>query len=982
MVPVATRPPSFPGQTDSLFALSPRAGPVPNETVAAVSSERRAEPLCKSVDSLEVSSQSSGMNGEIIDPRTAEMHAHAEGSPSFDDLSQTASTVRNVLESPSAQAQSRSQLADAPQNAQPAHHNNAVTPEFPQGAAGGDAEKAPSLRSPGIFEQQQGPAEAASPASSSEDAPGSDYEDSEEPRQLSDPTMPAETPTQRLSPMLQQGAFLQDASEYMGTQQSEISKLSAKVPQAPDPTSVQLSPASEPVANEDQQASEPTSNTTEATRDQEGWSLRIAALLGEIGEQPATVNEPAQTPDVNTSADVTSTCVQPHLEEGIAVEQPTVPDPPNIRTLSAENEDSTSPKRQKLEEAVSDSESASLARRGTAPELMKKPLAKKATAMAKAPLKPKTEAKPRAAAQSKEEPKAKGKKATEQAEMAQEPVDNAMSLVPVSDPNTEPNPSTDCRSSLGPKNLATPAAQEQDVKPKKPRKASVRSRKQPVKDTAVPGNDIETPRILSQAPMGGQKATDSSSLPANRSSKASTELAMKGKAGAKPKSSAPSKAKTKARADFPEMIEFTELMPSPAEHSSPFKKLAANRAPAKKAKGPVAKLRPAQSDGAVSELELEPCQQHSSRATSPRIEMTSIPAYHGATHQDQHLSSERVDSTMTSMSDQQPTSTARSAPVASGYASSNIFTSMPPPMYPAQAYFPTRGVVAQQHNSGLCNLTDAASMLDSSETHWPESTDAAQRDAPSSVGYEDQYDTTSPTMAGNTSSSSVHFNEALSDTTCVSPSQSLNQLEFDPRAYSPGWRPPQFDLVDPDKLMTTLRNNTVWTFWDCYLPLGCRDQDMVLASNDGICFPCAAWNPCLFSTLLEQVIKNPNRGVSHILSRGKEENRKKMGYAPLPCVWVDENWHATNLLLSFLHPIPSMFLPDNATCNLVLELGMRYGVERAIGAATQRLAQLDDEQRLEGMGRDVSKGKARSSEAEIARDLAQRAAAGRRLDED
>ena len=144
---------------------------------------------------------------------------------------------------------------------------------------------------------------------------------------------------------------------------------------------------------------------------------------------------------------------------------------------------------------------------------------------------------------------------------------------------------------------------------------------------------------------------------------------------------------------------------------------------------------------------------------------------------------------------------------------------------------------------------------------------------------------------------------------------------------------------------------------------------MVLQSNDGVAFPCAAWNPCLFSKLLNRIISNPSRGIRQIMQRGAEGNHKMLGYSPLPCVVIDENWHATNLLLSFLHPIPNMFLPDVATCRVVLDVGMKYGVDRAINMATQRLNQLDEEDRVK-----KGKGKARSTEEEIAADLAERAA--------
>lgn len=125
------------------------------------------------------------------------------------------------------------------------------------------------------------------------------------------------------------------------------------------------------------------------------------------------------------------------------------------------------------------------------------------------------------------------------------------------------------------------------------------------------------------------------------------------------------------------------------------------------------------------------------------------------------------------------------------------------------------------------------------------------------------------------------------------------------------------------------------------------------------------------------MIKNPSRAVRIILQRGAEENRKQLGYTPLPCITLDENWHASNLLLSFLHPIPTMFLPDRATCRLVLDLGMRYGIDRAVTAATRRLGQLEQEDAAAKdppQAMDKGKGKARSTEEEIAASLAQAAA--------
>ena len=56
-----------------------------------------------------------------------------------------------------------------------------------------------------------------------------------------------------------------------------------------------------------------------------------------------------------------------------------------------------------------------------------------------------------------------------------------------------------------------------------------------------------------------------------------------------------------------------------------------------------------------------------------------------------------------------------------------------------------------------------------------------------------------------------------------------------------GWRGPFMDLIDPAVLLHQHRHQTAWHFWDCLAPLGCRDQDMVIFSRDGMAFPCAAW---------------------------------------------------------------------------------------------------------------------------------------------
>lgn len=253
------------------------------------------------------------------------------------------------------------------------------------------------------------------------------------------------------------------------------------------------------------------------------------------------------------------------------------------------------------------------------------------------------------------------------------------------------------------------------------------------------------------------------------------------------------------------------------------------------------------------------------------------------------------------------------------------------------------------------------------EAHWPSSEPSlAVTGSTSSTGYDAVNEATSPATVTNTAASVA--GDESSDTAMLSPAESFYKWDRDPRVFPAGWKFPHFDVIDPDVLMTTMRDSTVWTFWDCYLPLGCRDQDMVMLSNDNVAFPCAAWNPCLFSVMLKRVIKNPSRIVTQILQRGVEENRQKLGYKPLPAVWIDEDWRATNLLLSFLHPIPTMFLPDHATCRVVMDLGLRYGVERATSAATQRLHQLEQDDRAAN-----DKGKGRAREEDIVADLAQRA---------
>lgn len=81
--------------------------------------------------------------------------------------------------------------------------------------------------------------------------------------------------------------------------------------------------------------------------------------------------------------------------------------------------------------------------------------------------------------------------------------------------------------------------------------------------------------------------------------------------------------------------------------------------------------------------------------------------------------------------------------------------------------------------------------------------------------------------------------------------------------------------------------------------------------------------------------------VKAVLERTPEENRKLLGCAPVPCVRVDEDWQGTNFLLSFLHPIPALYLPNRVIAEKVLDLGIRYQVDRAVAAARHRLDELD-----------------------------------------
>lgn len=726
----------------------------------------------------------------------------------------------------------------------------------------------------------------------------------------------------------------------------------------------------------------------------EDGSLRVLAPVGET-EAPSAPTQGGEDTDTQVADGEDSESLAMHETESAPVGDQLIAPSTALNDLvrPAEEEAGASPKRQRLSdedaqasvqaghaevEAMSADESAEdqAATAETQPTQASKakPAAKKAAAKPKATTKPKPPPKPKAPPKPKE-PKAKAKKVPEQPPAAAPAAEEQQIVMsPAQQMSAVPDQGV--------------AADEEaaDTKPKKARKAPARPRKKAANVASLPEEDPATPPPPQQSaqvldpnlvdagvPISAEQTSAPGTAPAELAQKA------KGKAAAKPR--APKKAKTTAKLAAEPPLPVGSHTPTPidtptATEPAPKRKPAAKRTAAKKVKGPIAKLLPAQADDAVSELELEPTQQpitasatHANqndqreRAIVPNEEMAppSLQASYG------NPPSEQGDSSMT----EEQQSFYRPPPSLTGesgntgeYQSSNIFTSMPPPLYPAQAYYPTRAQLVQQQNRGLSSLSNAASMLDS-EMHWSESSVA--RPGSASSEYEGINEPTSPTTMTNTAGSVA--GDAASDTTSLSQDPSLSMIELDPRIYPPGWQLPYFDLIDPDQLMTTMRERTVWTFWDCYLPLGCRDQDMVLHSNDGVAFPCAAWNPCLFSKLLKRIISNPSRGIRQIMQRGAEENRKILGYNPLPCVVIDENWHATNLLLSFLHPIPNMFLPDVATCRVVLDVGMKYGVDRAINMATQRLNQLDEEDRAK-----KGKGKVRSTEEEIAADLAERAA--------
>ena len=995
MEPVTTHPSAVPAQMDSLFASSSRAGPVSDDIVAAASAEGQPDPPSLDESTREEDPQASRRLETLSTQQPEAEDKIVAGLPGLDDMPELASMkaateVRQALGSPEVQAEHRAELADAPLSV---HRSESGSPDRQPVTAQNVHDPASSSLAVELAATE----EAASPASSSADAPGSNYDDIEEHDSLADPASAAVPQQEAPVPPPAQIAFSHTKGserEHTATEAGEVTNPQQSLGEAenleylrvPDPTPIQLSQsaAADLGPAEESRAHIPESSKTEV-QDSEGWSLRLKALLGEIEARSSAAavlqGAPSQGPDPDTST--ASSSKEPQTEDSSRPQNIALPTP---LARPPEDVEGSSSKRQKLDDGVFASELAAFAPGSTARashELPAPTTSTKLPARSKAAPQSKAPSKPKAAAKPKKEPKAKARRAVKPEELPHEEADpnpavgsdvgGASTAEERGDPNS--------RAEQG----AAFTAQEPEVKPKKARKTPAPTRKQPASAVEPPQEGIQTPPTLEQGRNTAPVAAGVAAIPADAQSTllehSAPDPATKGRPKGKAKPKPPSKAKGKAKA-VPDDVAPSGMPVRPTSPSTtpkgPPPKPASKRTTAKKAKDPVAKLRPAQADGAVSELELEPTQsQQPAGASAIRAETSSIrddatvsdTASQRGNMQSAQAgpSSAQGDTSLVGQHQSAMPPTPISSGYSGGYSNSNIFTSMPPPLYPAQAYYPTRAEITQQHNRGMSSLSDAATMMDS-EMHWSESTIA--RPGSSSSGYEGVNEATSPTTVANTATGSV-VGDAVSDATSLSPDQSLSTVELDPRIYPPGWRPPQFDLMDPDRLMTSMRERTVWTFWDCYLPLGCRDQDMVLLSNDGVAFPCAAWNPCLFSPMLKRVITSPNRAIRVILQRDVDENRKLLGYAPLPCIWIDENWHATNLLLSFLHPIPNMYLPDRATCRVVHDLGMRYGVERAITTATQRLSQLDEEDRTV---RARGKGKARSTEEQIAADLAERAA--------
>lgn len=800
-------------------------------------------------------------------------------------------------------------------------------------------------------------ANTASPASSSADAPGSEYDETEQGQRnlLMDVSMLADLQPKQpssVSPDKQSFGELVISSGQPGVEAKKTcDRPNQQMQQQPEGTSILAA-----------SVDDPSSRAGESN----DLAMMVDTVRGEIEQEAATAIDALNGTEPSSrvkQATATDHAASPARSE-TSIAQPLLPKP--LARSSEHADDDLSCKRHRVEEVFLTPNQLFSAEAGIVAAPGKKESAKRTV---------KPAAKPKAPPKPKKEPKAKAKKA------------NGKPKPELAVARVGPNDAE--AGTANAQHVETAAAQAMpsagpgiEAKPKKTRKAPARPRKQPARNKAsdeaggssgqIDAPVVNTTAIGSLNDVAAPDCEASKQIPAivESDAKLQGKSKVKHKPKAKPKTLSKAAGKTRTPAGADERL--LPKTPSPDSAGNPCSKPPAKRAISKSAKGRVAQLRPAQADGAVSELELEPLQLSPKLLTMPyplEEEQSADTSSTRAASQTEH------DNSCTSPTDASSTDRQRASagppvpnhPSCTGmHTSSNEFTSMPPPQYPAQAYWPTRAEIMQQQNRGMRSLTNAASVVES-EPHCSFELSVAVPDSRASTASETINEATSPTTVDNTATSVA--GDDASDTATHSAAGSGYKWELDPRVYPAGWRFPHFDVIDPDVLMTSMRGNTVWTFWDCCLPLGCRDEDMVMMSNDNVAFPCAAWNPCLFSVMLKRVIKNPNRVIAQVLHRSIEENRQKLGYKPLPCVWVDEDWRATNLLLSFVHPIPTMFLPDRATCHIVMDLGLRYGIEKATSAATQRMHQLDEEDRVAR-----GKGKGRAREEEILADLCKRAA--------
>ncbi|TKY88243.1 hypothetical protein EX895_002953 [Sporisorium graminicola] len=1010
MAPVATHLPTVPAQApheSSLLASSSRAGLILDERFTAASfegrQERRSLANAPTDQCLKDQTRNEHLADDRLDKPATVGDDVGEERRSKHAVVGATSEVLSALQSLAAQAEHQQQLVKGAPMVLSADDRAGLTSDAQPACDGKEEDKQSPRPSSGDSDKYAAPEDAPSPASSSEDAPGSEYDENEQRSSLMDVAMLADLQKQELP------------KTHLGEQEEHEQAIETQSPEGGDTTP----PMGEAGITSEQkhwlEATEPDPKyqpVAEAIESpspdygQQGLTLMLNTLFDQMENKRAEFREDAQGTE-REALRVDREPIPVHLEAdstAFAWRQESL----NPLTRPAEEEIASGSKRQKLHDncastselpcPIDDPVSSSVPKKKQPVRRTTKPPAKP-----KAPTKLKAPPKPKAPAEPKKQPKmkAQGKKAF--AQVGQELEGGKLATLPAPSDSAGPD------AIAGTNHVAEarfdqtePAAGQEPAAPtKKTRKARARPGRQPTKAVAAPVLG-ERPETEAPVEVSGGIAAPIESLLLHGTSQASelvpappvvqeTEVKPKAKSKSKAKNNprAQSKAKGKFKASPTDAIE-SNLAAAPAlpegdlppRYRPPQQTYSLTRS----AKGPVAQLRPAQADGAISELELEPTPQQlpsiasfdtASGCSRKQVSLAELaghspvetPGHEVSPSYRVHLSSDalpqgRMTATLSARPAEQNDSTTTT--------SSNIFASMPPPHYPAQAYWQTRAEVVQQQQQqqqqyrAFSSLTSAASVMAEASAGL----DGAIPGTRSSALYDTGQDAASPATVANNSLSVA--GDGVSDTTYLSASESSFKWDPEPRILPSGWRRPYFDIIDPDALMTTMRHSTVWTFWDCYLPLGCRDQDLVVVSNDSVAFPCAAWNPCLFSNLLRSVIRSPRQVISQVLQRGVEENRKKLGYQPLPCIWVDEDWHSTNLLLSFVHPIPNMFLPDRDTCRIVMDLGLRYGVERAVNAARQRTLQLDKVDEEDGTEKD--KGKGRASEDDIAANVADPAA--------